>query len=523
MRSFWFLLLALCILSCSKKEFKDVQADSFRISILPVANPAFNQYKLTGTLDVRQATGSIEYGLVVGKSLNPTIDNDKVFKVGSASTPVDFTHIISKLDTGSAYYVRAYAKSSTATQYSANQTIGKLSPKLLLNSTAIQYGQPFHIVTNFSVSNTESLPEVRLNNIPVKLSGGVGSGDNLASFSFIPPETLPVDQYTLSVNIGGISITYPVQLTLLEGTWSQLDPLPRNYSSFVPDRYVMGDWIYTNQVIANFTPSFTKYNYKTGETQTLKPLSQQLLTQGAAIVQIGNDLHFLGGEQIATGSPNRPVTNSYLIYHTDSDTWTQEPDIPGGGRRNAALMQIGSHLYYGLGWNPSVTVGGYFSGLSDIWVYDLNTRNWQQLPDFPGKGRFSRAYFSVNGKLYVTGGNSDQGTAIKETWCYDPGVNQWSRKADYPGQGWINLLTFSIGGYGYGGMGETASYNSYSGRNIFPNLYKYNTAADKWTEVSNFGGNLIQPFVGNFGSTILVGAGLDSFSVPSRTLLVFKP
>ncbi|WP_413668422.1 Kelch repeat-containing protein [Mucilaginibacter sp. Mucisp86] len=528
MRQLWFLLIALFILSCTKKEIKDIQADSFRISILPVVNPAFNQYKLTGTLDVHQTAGNIEYGLVVGKTLNPVVEHEQVFKVGSSSSSIDFTKVIANLDTGFTYYVRAYGKSSTSTEYSANQAIGKLAPKLSLNTTSLQYGQLFSVFTNFYISDTENLPEVQLNNTPVKLIGGVGSGVNSASLTFIPPPTLSPGTYTLSVKVGNISISYPTQLTLLEGTWSQLEYLlPRDYSGVasIPDRYVINNWIYTNQFGNPVSPSsFSRYNYKTGETQTLKALPAELLPRGAAIVQIGNDLHFMGGELIATGAANRPVTKSYQVYHITNDTWTQEPDIPAAPRSNAAVMQVGNRLYYGLGTDPSITSGGgYYTGLNDIWVCDLNTKKWTQLQDFPGKGGFSRAYFIVNAKLYVTGGNGDNGTQVKETWCYDPGTNQWSRKADYPGQGWINLSTFSIGGYGYVGLGETASYNSYFGRNLYPNFYKYNATTDKWTEVSNFGGNLVQPFVGNDGSNILIGAGMDASSVPSRALLVFKP
>jgi N-acetylneuraminic acid mutarotase len=125
--------------------------------------------------------------------------------------------------------------------------------------------------------------------------------------------------------------------------------------------------------------------------------------------------------------------------------------------------------------------------------------------------------------LYVVGGNSDQGTAVKECWSYDPATSQWSRRAPYPGSGWINLLAFSLGNYGYTGTGETSSYNSYSGRNLYPNMYKYDGGSDKWTEVSNFGGNLIQPFVGNSGTSILIGAGLDANSVASRYIFEFKP
>jgi hypothetical protein len=349
MRTFLYLLLILCLYGCTKKEIEDVQADSFRISILPVVSTAFNQYQFAGTLDVRNASGNIEYGLVAGKTLNPDVGRDKVFKAGDASGSADFSQLISGLDTGAVYYVRAYAKSQTVTQYSANQTIAKLSPKLYLNSTALQYGQVFTFSTNFSGTGTGSLPVVRLNNTVISATGGGANGGTAMVLSLVPPEDLPVGPYTLSIDMGSVKVTYPTPLMLLEGHWTQPYLLPRDYSSYtIFDRYVIGDWIYSSQYYLTTTgPTFTRYNYKTGETQNLTTLSSQQIVQGAVMYQNGNELHVLGGELIGTGSANRPMSNIHWVYNIQNDTWVrQQPDLPGKGRRNAALLQVGTKLYY---------------------------------------------------------------------------------------------------------------------------------------------------------------------------------
>jgi hypothetical protein len=523
MRQLFYLGIVLFLLSCTKKEIENIQADSFRVSILPANNVAFNQNQFSSSLDVRQSSGTIEYGLVAGKTINPTIDHDNVFKVGTANSSTDFTQVLSNLDTGVVFYVRAYGKSATAIQYSANQVISKLSPALTIGNNTLQYGQTCYIGTNFVAPASLNTPVLRLNNTPITQVTFTTTNNSFA-ISFVPPSTLPPGKYTLSVDIGGVSVVYPRQITLLEGTWTTLSSLlPINYSSYsIPDRFVIGDWIYTSQA-PGFVPSLSKYNYQTGVTQNLTSLTLAKITQGATIVQIGNDVHWLCGELIGTGSPSRPVTNSYMIYHTTTDTWSQETTFPGNGRRDGVVMQAGNNLYYGLGWNPSVIVGTTYTYYNDFWVYDLVNKNWQQLPDYPGTGKAGRASFTIGGKLYVVCGDSGHSSAVKETWCYDPGTNQWSRKADYPGSGWMNMLTFSIGGFGYTGMGETSTYNSYYGRNIFPDIYKYDSAADKWSVVSNFGGNLIQPVVGNLGSSILVAVGVDANTNPSRLIRYFTP
>lgn len=521
MRTLFYCCISLLLLSCTKKEVVEVEADSFRVSILPVAVIGFDQYKITGTVDVRKTSNDIEYGLVVGRDINPVLERDKVFKIGTSNSTADFAQTISGLDTGAVQYVRGYGKSSTGVQYSANQRIGKLSPKLSSNAIALQYGQSFQLFITADITGVT--PVVKLNGNSITLSSDTFPGPELSVISFIPPTMLSPGDYTLTVDLGHISLAYPGKLKLLEGTWSILPlTLPRNFTfTTAPDRFVSGDKIYTFEVVYPFNASLSSYNYKTGETQTLKPVPRELLTRGASILQVGNKVHFFGGQLLLNVDPYPPATNAHRIYDISSDSWTDGVESPGSPRQNAAVMIVGDRIFYGLGRQPLTT--GPLEEYKDLWMFDPNATSWRRMADFPGTATLLQSYFDVDGKLYVIAGTNSQNAVINETWCYDAALNQWSRKADYPGEGNIGLLTFNINGKGYAGMGQTISYGSYYGRNIFQKMYRYTPMTDKWEEVSNFGVPKAEFFVGKIGETILVGGGYDSVTQPSPSIFTFKP
>lgn len=130
MRPILLLLVILIIFSGCKKTqvIADIEPSSFRISILPIRTVSLNQYKITGTLEVRNATADISYGVLVGTTIDPTIDNAVKYPIGNAKNSVDFTRDLSDLNPSNFYYVRAYAQIGKFVEYSANQTITKKSP-----------------------------------------------------------------------------------------------------------------------------------------------------------------------------------------------------------------------------------------------------------------------------------------------------------------------------------------------------------------------------------------------------------
>ncbi len=120
---------------------------------------------------------------------------------------------------------------------------------------------------------------------------------------------------------------------------------------------------------------------------------------------------------------------------TSTSLFTNGKDFPGlsfiaGSRIGQASFSIGKMLYFGLGSfradnsdEPSV---------KDFWSYNTETDTWIQLPDFPGGEREGSASFVINGMGYIVGGNN-LNTIYHDVWQFDPTYNTWAKKSDFPG------------------------------------------------------------------------------------------
>lgn len=531
MRYYLFLLCLFSLFSSCKKE-EDIDGDSFRVSIIPVNTQSYDEFKITGTLDIRNVSGNVEYGLVVGKTLNPTVENGVKYVIGSVRSTTDFTHQLNGLDTGSVYYVRAYGLGNKVVQYSANQVIGKLSPQIVAVDSALNFGRVFTIATNINLIDSNSTVKVLLNNTPVQLTSFDGLHPSVL-YAQVPTQLAP-GKYTLTVSINNINLVYKKQLVLLEGTWLQLDDVPIDNGGLIPsaDYFVNGDLLYTYRVGSagiSTRVEFSKYNYKTKERITLTPFDNIFRLDKSAVMQEGSNIHFITGEQTAAFQ-NSTMTKVHRIYNTVTDTWTNADDFPGGERKNAVSMVANNKLYVGMGYLPAVLLVSGNTYYKDFWAYDLATKVWEKVTDFPeATGRIFNASFSIGSKIYiVAGATGDSGlfstpVSSKETWCYDATSNQWTKKADYPGAGQISFNSFAIGNYGYVGMGESITYNSYFGQNIDGHFYKYDPAGDKWTEISNINQVISNPLSGANSTQGFVGAGGDPSGYSNKTLYVFTP
>lgn len=94
--------------------------------------------------------------------------------------------------------------------------------------------------------------------------------------------------------------------------------------------------------------------------------------------------------------------------------------------------------------------------MNDLWVYDMNNNNWEQLANMPTVGRKYATGFALNGKGYVTTGSVKDGSYsnyVADTWEYDPVSDSWTQKDDYKGGPRDGALAFVIGGYAYVGTG----------------------------------------------------------------------
>lgn len=523
----------LIILSCKKTSFEKIEGDSFRISILPVNSTSFNQFKIMGTLDIRKVSGDLEYGLVVSKSINPTLESGQKYVLGKSKSSVDFTRELTGLDTGSVYFVRAYGIGNNKPEYSANQIIGKMSPQITWVDNILNYGRTFSIFTNISSLSPNVSVKIFLNTTEIAFKSisptNVGIGLTASLTNKLAP-----GEYTLSMLIDNLKIVYPKKLTLFEGTWQQLDDLPIDNGGVLPsaDYFVNGDWIYTygtGQGGITTRTLFNKYNYKTKERITLTPFDDIFRLDKAAVMQEGDNIHFITGEKTASFQ-NSTVTKGHYVYHTVTDSWTTEADFPGEARKNAISIVANNKLYVGMGYDPGIiSVRGNID-YADMYSYDLTTKLWKKVADFPqSTGRLFNASFAIGSKLYITAGAIESGglfgssIATKETWCYDTTIDQWSRKADYPGKGEIMFNNFSIGSYGYVGMGQSITYSSYYGKNFDLHFFKYDPAANRWNEVSSTNQGISKPMSGSNNTQGFYGAGGDANGASNKTFYIFTP
>ena len=112
-------------------------------------------------------------------------------------------------------------------------------------------------------------------------------------------------------------------------------------------------------------------------------------------------------------------SNTDLVYRYDSntDSWTQLSNFPGGDRGYAYGVQVGSKAYMGFGSNPS----GNFP--SDWWEYDIINDSWSQKASFPGNGRNHPAMVSVGDKVFVGCGSNTAN--LGDWWEYDINSDSW--------------------------------------------------------------------------------------------------
>jgi hypothetical protein len=171
-------------------------------------------------------------------------------------------------------------------------------------------------------------------------------------------------------------------------------------------------------------------------------------------------------------------------YSSDTDTWKQLGDFPGGGRTDAVAFSCNGKGYVGSGLRYSA------DSYKGFWEYEPETDSWSQLSDYPGKGDMKMAGFVIGSSIYMGCGYSWGTGAVNDFWKYDTTTKSWSKIADFAGGARVDAVGFAINGYGYFGTGSLSSYAE--GEKDF---WKYDPSTDKWTKVTDFFGGYV-PSIG---------------------------
>ncbi|HNQ67230.1 MAG TPA: kelch repeat-containing protein [Bacteroidales bacterium] len=195
--------------------------------------------------------------------------------------------------------------------------------------------------------------------------------------------------------------------------------------------------------------------------------------QGHSMVTIDTLVYMFGGM-----NNSKPIFNHVTVYDTQqrwSDIDDENETIPPPRYQHKAISSNGKMLvFFGKG-----TLGT----LDDIWQYDPQTNQWQQL--VPGSttnpvARCEHTATLIGNKVWVFGGRDNSNNLLNDLWAYDISTNQWT---SYP-----SLTQTGLAGHVAVHDG-TNLYLFLGYDNIFMNteIYKFDPIAGAWTQVSSEG------------------------------------
>jgi N-acetylneuraminic acid mutarotase len=259
--------------------------------------------------------------------------------------------------------------------------------------------------------------------------------------------------------------------------------LPEAVNSF--GGAVAGDWLYvysghTGQTHhyheSTTTPHFRRLDLKDRKTWEELPMGPAL--QGMPLVSYQGQLYRTGGMAAhnKAGTPNDLVSVAdFAKFDPETKTWTNLPPLPSSRSTHDAVV-VGDRLYVVGGWsmNGGDAINSEF--LEDALVFDLSKEDgsWETLPAPPFQRR-ALAAASIQGKLYVLGGLTEEGKVVKTVDIYDPATQAWSSGPDLPGD---KLEGFAASAFG---IGDRLYVSGHDGR-----LYRLAEAGTGWDVVGSF-------------------------------------
>lgn len=181
-------------------------------------------------------------------------------------------------------------------------------------------------------------------------------------------------------------------------------------------------------------------NTNSWTTRASLPAARQTGNGAVAI----NGLIYVAGGHDATGA----LTRTLYAYKISTNLWSTKAAMPVFSSCGGSAV-IAGKLYVFSGCTRSSTGAQITAGL--LHRYDPGTNTWSTLRASP-VARFQPVVSSINGKLYVVGGNTALSVATGYVDMYDPETNTWTARAIMP-TARLGMAGVSLGGklYVFGG------------------------------------------------------------------------
>ncbi len=169
------------------------------------------------------------------------------------------------------------------------------------------------------------------------------------------------------------------------------------------------------------------------------------------------------------------------VYDIQSKEYTKLSKFPGHIRYGGTGFRIGSKLYFGAGVDLNT-----YENLTDFWEYDLLQDKWIQKSNLPGDGINGAFGFSNQTLGYIGAGiHSEMFSCCDgrdDVWSYSPVNDKWTEVVKFPIDfGYWCAPSAANYNFAYVGIGRSGTQGDYDER-----LYSYNFSLGEWKRLSNF-------------------------------------
>jgi uncharacterized protein (TIGR02145 family) len=295
MKKALYLFVITTLFSCSSSN-NEIEATLPVLNTLVISNITMNSAMSGGNITFDGGTNVIEKGIVWSTSQNPTIESNS--KTSNGTGVGDYTSNLTGLNSGTTYYVRAYATNSVGTAY-GNQL--NLSTLTLTDDTSVLIGTQTWSKKNLDTST---------------YSDGT-----------------PIPQVTDSNTWNNLTT----------GAWCYYENNSTNgtiYGKLYNSYAVEG--IYDNASLTNVSLR-----------KKLAPVGWHIPTNSEWEILYT----FLGGQAIAGGKMK--ATQGWIAPNVGANNFSGFTGLPGGFRRNYGTFEnIGNK---GLWWSSSRTAQGIYN------------------------------------------------------------------------------------------------------------------------------------------------------------------
>ncbi len=191
---------------------------------------------------------------------------------------------------------------------------------------------------------------------------------------------------------------------------------------------------------------------------------------GHTMVAIGSNVFLFGG-MVDQGGGQQAPQNDLWGFDRQELKWVQltSTNTPSARSSHIACSWGGRMYMFG-------GVDGSNQVLGDLWSFEPVASAWEQLAvgqaGPPARKLHSGAMLAADGKLVIIGGMDGTGTPLSDVWVYDPFTDQWQQKTSYPGGGIYDFATSAYGNKVYI-MGKDNN-----------ELGVYDVGADTWSSIT---------------------------------------